>query len=122
MSRSARVTTANRATPLPEIRNRFSTTWVYAVELNVERVVALHRRRHTSRVRSPIDIESQDYFRPRRGLEPSPSSRRWRRGAKPARRPRDHTEGITARNNGNTYPGGYDSLGQYWFVAASFHM
>ena len=30
--------------------------------------------------------------------------------------------GVTARNNGNTYPGAYDALGQYWFLAASFHM
>jgi hypothetical protein len=30
--------------------------------------------------------------------------------------------GVTARNNGNVYPGAYDALGQYWFLAATFHM
>jgi iron complex outermembrane recepter protein len=28
-------------------------------------------------------------------------------------------QGVTARENGNTYPGLYDALGQYWFVGAS---
>jgi iron complex outermembrane receptor protein len=30
--------------------------------------------------------------------------------------------GVTLRNNGNTYPGGYDYMGQYWFIAATFQM
>ena len=29
------------------------------------------------------------------------------------------SQGITARENGNTYPGVYDALGQYWFVGFS---
>lgn len=29
------------------------------------------------------------------------------------------SQGVTARENGNTYPGAYDALGQYWFVGAS---
>jgi iron complex outermembrane recepter protein len=28
-------------------------------------------------------------------------------------------QGVTARENGNTYPGSYDALGQYWFLGAS---
>jgi iron complex outermembrane recepter protein len=28
-------------------------------------------------------------------------------------------QGITARENGNTYPSAYDALGQYWFLAGS---
>ena len=27
--------------------------------------------------------------------------------------------GSTLRNNGNTYPGIYDHLGQYWFLGAT---
>jgi outer membrane receptor protein involved in Fe transport len=27
--------------------------------------------------------------------------------------------GATDRNNGNTYPGIYDHLGQYWFLGAT---
>jgi hypothetical protein len=29
-------------------------------------------------------------------------------------------QGVTARENGNTYPGIYDPLGQYWFAGVSF--
>jgi outer membrane receptor protein involved in Fe transport len=29
--------------------------------------------------------------------------------------------GVTQRNNGNTYPGVYDHLGQYWFLRANVH-
>ena len=29
------------------------------------------------------------------------------------------SQGVTARENGNTYPGAYDALGMYWFVGAS---
>ena len=28
-------------------------------------------------------------------------------------------QGVTARENGNTYPGVYDPLGQYWFLGAT---
>ena len=112
-------------TPLPKYRNRFSTTWTTPVERAREHVVALHRRRRhrSGRCRSgghrctattstsPAIWNVTDYATLRAGvnnlLDTSPPIT---------------DNGITARNNGNTYPGAYDALGQYWFLAATFHM
>ena len=32
------------------------------------------------------------------------------------------SQGVTARENGNTYPGIYDPLGQYWFIGATVQL
>jgi len=71
----------------------------------------------------PVDIESKNYF-DLAGVWNVTDWATLRAGVNNLldTAPPITDNGITARNNGNTYPGGYDALGQYWFVAASFHM
>ncbi len=107
--------------PLPELRNRFTTTWVspwdflinltwrYASE--VEQITA-------SAVK--IDIDEFNWF---------DLSGQWQASENLSiiggvnnltdKDPPITQNGVTQRNNGNTYPGAYDHLGQYWFLRAN---
>jgi outer membrane receptor protein involved in Fe transport len=113
-------------TPLPEYRNRLTATWV--TPWNVTMNVAW---RYTSEVKmvsgvpaaDSIDIDSFHYF----DLAAIWDITDWvsvRGGVNNIldEEPPITQNGVTLRNNGNTYPGAYDALGQYWFLAASFHM
>jgi outer membrane receptor protein involved in Fe transport len=106
--------------PLPENANRFSVTWAtpWDVNLNMNwRYIDEIEQTGTS---NPIDIDSQDYI---------DISGTWnitdyatvRLGMNNIldEEPPFVPQGVTARENGNTYPGIYDPLGQYWFAGVT---
>lgn len=109
-------------TPTVEIRNRFqalwSTPWDATVSLGW---------RHSDEVEQlgsganpPLTIDSQNYI----DLAASWAATDWlsvRGGINNVfdEEPPLVSQGVTARENGNTYPGAYDALGQYWFLAAT---
>jgi len=107
-------------TPTPEYRNRFTAAWTTPWN-----VVAQLTWRHVSDVdqiesNSPVDIDALDYV----DLAAYWTATDWvtvRAGINNLFDidPPIVDNGVSARNNGNTYPGGYDHLGQYWFLGAS---
>ncbi|HTK99135.1 MAG TPA: TonB-dependent receptor, partial [Pseudomonadales bacterium] len=111
-------------TPLPKYRNRFSTTWTspWNVILNVS-------WRYVDGVKEvpgaddAINIPSRNYFDVA-AIWNVTEYATVRAGVNNLldTAPPTQDNGITARNNGNVYTGAYDAMGQYWFLAASFHM
>ncbi|MEX2126046.1 MAG: TonB-dependent receptor [Woeseia sp.] len=107
--------------PTVELRNRFQATWAtpWDVSLNLA-------WRHIGSVDQigtslpPTTLDSQDYF----DFSGTWAATDWlqvRAGVSNLldEEPPFVPQGVTARENGNTYPGAYDALGQYWFFAAS---
>jgi outer membrane receptor protein involved in Fe transport len=107
--------------PTVELRNRFQAIWVtpWEVSLNLA-------WRHIGSVDQigaeapPTTLDSQNYF----DLSGTWAATDWlqvRAGVSNLldEEPPFVPQGVTARENGNTYPGAYDALGQYWFFAAS---
>lgn len=107
--------------PTVELRNRFQATWAtpWDVSLNVG-------WRHSASVdqigtnRPPTTLDSQNYI----DISGSWAATEWftlRAGVNNVmdEEPPFVPQGVTARENGNTYPGAYDALGQYWFVAGA---
>jgi outer membrane receptor protein involved in Fe transport len=109
-------------TPTADFRNRFAATWYtpWNLALNLT-------WRHTAGIdqistgTSPANnLDSVDYF----DLAGNWQATEWlniRAGVNNLfdKEPPFVSQGVTARENGNTYPGAYDALGQYWFFAAS---
>jgi outer membrane receptor protein involved in Fe transport len=107
--------------PTVELRNRFQGTWAtpWDVSLNVG-------WRHIGSVDQvgtnlpPTELDSQNYV----DVSGSWAATEWlnvRLGVSNLfdKEPPFVPQGVTARENGNTYPSAYDALGQYWFFAAS---
>lgn len=106
--------------PLPEHANRFSVSWAtpWNVMLNLNwRFLDGVDQTQTS---NPIDIDSQNYV---------DLAAEWKASENIALRfginnlldeaPPFVPQGVTARENGNTYPGIYDPLGTYWFASVT---
>jgi outer membrane receptor protein involved in Fe transport len=110
-------------TPLPELRNRFTTTWMtpWDVTLNLTwRFLDKVDQISTDLPNIPVEIDSQSYF-DLAGTWTVTDYASVRLGVNNLL---DEDapivpQGATARENGNTYPGIYDHLGQYWFVGAT---
>jgi outer membrane receptor protein involved in Fe transport len=104
--------------PLPENANRFSvawsTPWNLLFNLNWRFLDGVAQ----TQTSSPIDIDSQNYV---------DIAANWQATEKITLRvginnlldeePPFVPQGVTARENGNTYPGIYDPLGSYWFAS-----
>lgn len=107
--------------PTVELRNRFQAIWATPWEASVSlgwRYIGEVDQIGTNL--PPTTLDAQSYF----DLAGSWSATEWltlRAGVNNLldEEPPFVPQGVTARENGNTYPGAYDALGQYWFVAAS---
>ena len=109
-------------TPTVEFRNRFqalwSTPWDATISLGWRHIDEVDQIGSGSN--PPLKIDSQNYI----DLAASWAATDWlnvRLGINNLfdEEPPLVSQGVTARENGNTYPGAYDALGQYWFFAAS---
>ena len=108
-------------TPTLEIKNRFSATWVTPWDVTVNAIWRHYGSvDQTQTSRRPTKLDAIDYF----DLAGNWAVNDWatvRVGINnlldeaPAYVP----SGVTARENGNTYPGIYDPLGRYMFIGAS---
>ena len=107
--------------PTIELRNRFQAIWATRWDASVSL-----GWRHIGSVDQigtnlpPTKLASQNYI----DLSGNWSATDWltlRAGVNNLldREPPFVPQGVTARENGNTYPSAYDALGQYWFVGAS---
>ena len=69
---------------------------------------------------TPVDLDAQDYF-DISGIWNVTDHAALRLGISNLfdEEPPITDNGVTLRNNGNTYPGVYDHLGQYWFLGVS---
>ena len=107
--------------PTPELKNRFQVTWMTPWNLTTSltwRYIDGIAQEFTS---SPNNIDDYNYF---------DLSAIWavtdyatvRAGINNIfdEEPPFVYQGVTARENGNTYPGIYDPLGQYMFVGVNF--
>jgi iron complex outermembrane recepter protein len=113
-------------TPLPKLRNRFETTWTtpWDVALNFAwRYIDDVKMVSSVPVANRIDIDAYNFFDVA-GIWQATDYLAVRAGVNNVldEEPPITDNGVTARNNGNTYPGGYDYMGQYWFLAATFTM
>ena len=112
--------------PLPKYRNRFTTTWTtpWRVILNLSwRFIDSVSMINTVTAANRIDIDSMNYFDLAAEWDVTDYAT-LRAGVNNLldTSPPITDNGVTLRNNGNTYPGSYDQLGQYWFLSATFHM
>jgi outer membrane receptor protein involved in Fe transport len=113
-------------TPLPDLRNRFTATWQtpWNVMVNFSwRYVSPVDMVKTVPADERVNIDAYHYF----DIAASWNVTDWftvRGGVNNLldEEPPITDNGVTLRNNGNTYPGGYDYMGQYWFIAATFQM
>lgn len=107
--------------PTVEVRNRFQALWATPWDATVSlgwRHIGSVDQIGTNNPTTQLD--SQNYI----DLAGSWAATEWldvRLGVNNLfdKEPPFVPQGVTARENGNTYPGAYDALGQYWFVAAS---
>jgi outer membrane receptor protein involved in Fe transport len=107
--------------PTIELRNRFHAIWATPWEASVS--LAWRYSGEVDQIGTnnpPTKLDAQSYF----DLAGSWSATEWlsiRAGVNNIldEEPPFVPQGVTARENGNTYPGAYDALGQYWFIAAS---
>ena len=107
--------------PLPENRNRFAATWATPWDLTVNltwRYIDGVDQVGTSG--TPIDIDSQDYIDLAATWAVTDyATLRLGMNNVMDEQPPFVAQGVTARENGNTYPGIYDPLGQYWFAGVT---
>ncbi len=107
--------------PTPELKNRFQATWATPWDINANLIW-----RHVDSLEQgftdvPNNLDSFNYF---------DISATWdvtdyatlRLGINNVldEKPPFVYQGVTARENGNTYPGIYDPLGQYLFIGGTF--
>lgn len=112
----------NCGIPTSEFRNRFqaiwATPWDATISLGWRHLDSIDQIGSGSN--PPLQLDSMDYI----DLAGSWQATEWlnvRLGVNNLldKEPPFVSQGVTARENGNTYPGAYDALGQYWFVAAN---
>lgn len=109
-------------TPTIELRNRFQANWATPWDVNLNltwRYIDDVKQIGTANPEQNLD--SMNYF----DLAGTWAVTDWatlRAGINNLldEEPEYVPQGATARENGNTYPGLYDALGQYWFVGAQF--
>lgn len=107
--------------PTIELRNRFQAVW--ATPWDVMMSLGWRYLSSVDQIgtdRPPTEIAAQNYI----DLAGTWAVNDWlnlRAGVNNVldREPPFVPQGVTARENGNTYPGIYDALGQYWFVGTS---
>jgi outer membrane receptor protein involved in Fe transport len=108
--------------PLAENRNRFQATWASPWDVTVNltwRYIDEVEQAFTAN--DPIDIDSQDYIDLAATWAVTDyATLRLGMNNIMDEKPPFVAQGVTARENGNTYPGIYDPLGQYWFAGVSF--
>ena len=105
--------------PLPEIKNRFSATWAtpWDVSVNLNWRYLDEVEQSGAAAGSGIDIDSQNYIDLAvRWQVTDYASLRLGMNNVMDEEPPFVAQGATARENGNTYPGIYDPLGQYLFA------
>jgi iron complex outermembrane recepter protein len=108
-------------TPTIELRNRFQAIWAMPWNASVSlawRYIGDVDQIGTSN--PPTKLDAQSYF----DLAGTWGATEWltiRAGVNNIldEEPPFVPQGVTARENGNTYPSAYDALGQYWFIGAS---
>lgn len=106
--------------PIPDLKNRFQATWATPWNVSASliwRYVGELEQKFTS---APNDLDAYNYF---------DISARWDVTDYASLRiginnlfdedPPFVYQGVTARENGNTYPGIYDPLGQYVFIGGT---
>ncbi|WP_231871149.1 TonB-dependent siderophore receptor [Halioglobus sp. HI00S01] len=109
-------------TPTIENRNRFSANWATPWDVNLNltwRYIGEVKQEFTAN--PPSDLDAVNYL----DLSGTWNVTDWARIRAGVSNITDEEpeyvpQGVTARENGNTFPGYYDALGQYWFVGATF--
>jgi outer membrane receptor protein involved in Fe transport len=107
--------------PTIELRNRFQAIW--AMPWNTQLSLAWRYIGDAEQIGStspPTKIDAQSYF----DLSGTWGATEWLTVRAGINNILDEVppfvpQGVTARENGNTYPSAYDALGQYWFIGAS---
>ncbi|UTA48792.1 TonB-dependent receptor [Simiduia sp. 21SJ11W-1] len=105
--------------PTPDMKNRFTATWLTPWDVTAN-LTWRHIGAIDSLATTPVDIKAFNWF----DLSATWAVNDWASVRGGINNILDETppfvpQGITARENGNTYPGLYDHLGQYWFVGAT---
>ncbi|NIL94899.1 MAG: TonB-dependent receptor [Woeseiaceae bacterium] len=112
----------NCGTPTVKLRNRFQAIWALPVDVTLS--LGWRHIDSVDQIQSganpPVELDSMNYFDLAANWAPTD----WlnlRLGVNNItdEEPPFVSQGVTARENGNTYPGAYDALGSYWFFAAS---
>jgi iron complex outermembrane recepter protein len=110
------------STPTVELRNRFQAIWYtpWNVTLNLGWRHIGSVDQIASGSAPPTKLDERNYF----DLAGRWDATEWlsvRAGVNNLfdKRPPFVPQGVTARENGNTYPGAYDALGQYWYLAGT---
>jgi len=109
--------------PLPEHANRFSvswsTPWNWLFNLNWRYMSAVDQ----TQTSNPIDLDSQNYVDLAANWAATENmTLRFGINNVLDEAPPFVPQGVTARENGNTYPGIYDPLGSYWFASFSYSL
>jgi iron complex outermembrane recepter protein len=107
--------------PTVDLRNRFQAVWATPWNVGLSlgwRYLAAVDQIGTNR--PPTKLDAQNYI----DLSGRWAATDWlslRAGVNNLldREPPFVPQGVTARENGNTYPSLYDALGQYWFLGAT---
>ncbi|MFT4767254.1 MAG: iron complex outermembrane receptor protein [Glaciecola sp.] len=106
--------------PTPDLKNRFQATWATPWNVNANliwRHVAGSTQEFTD---APNDIDDVNYFDIAATWAVTDSATlRFGINNVLDEDPPFVYQGVTARENGNTYPGIYDPLGQYWFLGGT---
>uniref|UniRef100_UPI003F6D81F8 TonB-dependent receptor plug domain-containing protein n=1 Tax=Congregibacter sp. TaxID=2744308 RepID=UPI003F6D81F8 len=103
--------------PTPDLKNRFQATW--ATPWNVNANIIWRHVAGTSQEFTdvPNDIDDYNYFDiAATWAVTDTATLRFGINNVLDEDPPFVYQGVTARENGNTYPGIYDPLGQYWFL------
>lgn len=107
--------------PTFEHRNRFSATWATPWDVTVNlnwRYIGEADQEFTAL--KPQNLDSVSYFDVAASWNVTDyATLRVGMNNITDEEPEYVPQGVTARENGNTYPGVYDPLGQYWFVGAT---
>ncbi len=106
--------------PLPEHKNRFSATWATPWDVSVNmnwRYIGEVDQIGSS---TPNDLDSESYIDLAVNWNVTDyATLRLGMNNVLDEEPPFVYQGVTARENGNTYPGVYDPLGQYWFAGVT---
>ncbi len=108
-------------TPLPENSNRFQVSWSlpgndWLFNLNWRYIDKVEQ----TQTSNPINLDSQNYLDLAANWRAT-ENLTFRAGINNVldEAPPFVPQGVTARENGNTYPGTYDPLGSYWFLSVT---
>lgn len=106
--------------PTPDLKNRFQATWATPWNVNANiiwRHVGELEQQFTD---DPNDLDAFNYFDIAATWNVTDTATlRFGINNVLDEDPPFVYQGVTARENGNTYPGVYDPLGQYWFLGGT---